>query len=224
MKIGRQLWTSAFAIAAMLALAAGALLQSPKTAFAVRWDLHGHPYDYLDAHLAVLLVPLATTALCAMFALAPRVLPPGTLDRSAVAWRAVWIAVLIALFAAQAAVIALNLGVHVDTLRLAALIVAGAFAFIGNFMGKIRYNYAIGLRTPWTLSDERVWDKTHRFLGRAMVAGAVLLLAAAFLTPASRMGDDWILVEIFICALAPPIAAVVYSIRIMPPSRDGAAG
>lgn len=221
MKIGRQLWTSAFAVAAMLALAAGALFQTTKSEFAVRWDLHGHPFGFLDARLAVLIVPLTAVALSALFAVAPRILPPRSLDRSAVVWTAVWTGMLIALFVAQAAVIALNLGVKVNTPRLAAFIVAGMFAFIGNYMGKIRYNFAIGLRTPWTLSDERVWDKTHRFLGRAMVAGAVLLAAATFLTPMSRTGDIWILVEIGLCAFTPPIAAIVYSARVPPPAPSG---
>jgi uncharacterized membrane protein len=208
----------------MLALAAGALLQTSKPEFATRWGLHGQPSAYIDARLAVLMLPLVAAAITAMFALAPRVLPAGTLDRSAVAWTAVWTAILLALCAGQASLVALNLGVHVDVPRLAALIVAVTFAFIGNYMGKIRYNYAIGLRTPWTLANERVWDKTHRFLGRAMVAGAAVLAVATFLTPAGRAGDVWMLTEILICALAPPLAAIIYSIRISPPpSHDGAA-
>lgn len=48
---------------------------------------------------------------------------------------------------------------------------------LGNVMGKVRRNFWIGIRTPWTLASERVWYSTHRFAGKAMVLGAVLSLA-----------------------------------------------
>jgi uncharacterized membrane protein len=48
---------------------------------------------------------------------------------------------------------------------------------IGNVMGKVRRNFWIGIRTPWTLASERVWYSTHRFAGKAMVIAAALSLA-----------------------------------------------
>ena len=41
---------------------------------------------------------------------------------------------------------------------------------LGGVMGRRRPNWTTGIRTPWTLADERVWDKTHRVAGRLMVA------------------------------------------------------
>jgi uncharacterized membrane protein len=222
-KIGRQLWVCAFALGAMLAMAAAALLQTSKPEFAVRWDLHGQPMGYWPTWAAVLIVPAVTVVLCVGFALAPRILPPGTLDRSGAAWIAIWNAALIAMCAGQAVIVALNLGVHVDMPRFGALLAAAVIALIGNYMGKVRYNVMFGLRTPWTLSDQRVWDKTHRFVGRAMVGAAALLVAATFLTPTGRASDVWMLVEIFVLALAPLGAAIFYSFRITPPSENGAA-
>lgn len=48
---------------------------------------------------------------------------------------------------------------------------------LGNVMGKVRRNFWIGIRTPWTLASERVWYSTHRFAGKTMVLGAALALA-----------------------------------------------
>jgi uncharacterized membrane protein len=48
---------------------------------------------------------------------------------------------------------------------------------MGNVMGKVRRNFWIGIRTPWTLASERVWYSTHRFAGKAMVIAAALSLA-----------------------------------------------
>ncbi len=40
---------------------------------------------------------------------------------------------------------------------------------LGNYMGNIRQNYFIGMRTPWTLSDQTIWTKTHRLSGKLWV-------------------------------------------------------
>ena len=58
---------------------------------------------------------------------------------------------------------------------------AGVFVLlilIGNPMGKVRRNFFMGIRTPWTLASERVWYATHRLAARLMVASGVLGLIA----------------------------------------------
>ena len=46
----------------------------------------------------------------------------------------------------------------------------------GNFFGKLKPNYFVGIRTPWTLESERVWIETHRMAGRIWVAASVVML------------------------------------------------
>jgi uncharacterized membrane protein len=48
------------------------------------------------------------------------------------------------------------------------------FAFLGNVLGKVRRNFWLGVRTPWTLASERVWNDTHRFSARLFVAVGLL--------------------------------------------------
>ncbi|HEY8460277.1 MAG TPA: DUF1648 domain-containing protein [Blastocatellia bacterium] len=51
---------------------------------------------------------------------------------------------------------------------------------LGNVLGRVRRNFYIGVRTPWTLASEKVWDATHRFAARAFVlAGLLGLLSMA---------------------------------------------
>lgn len=52
------------------------------------------------------------------------------------------------------------------------------FILLGQVLGKVRRNFWIGVRTPWTLANERVWDATHRFAAKTFVfggAGGLLL-------------------------------------------------
>lgn len=54
------------------------------------------------------------------------------------------------------------------------------FMVVGNYMGQIRHNYSMGIRTPWTLSDEDVWRKTHRLAAPLWMIGGLLLILLAF--------------------------------------------
>ena len=47
------------------------------------------------------------------------------------------------------------------------------FAFLGNILGKIRRNFFMGIRTPWTLASEPVWDATHRLAGKLFFYGGI---------------------------------------------------
>lgn len=52
------------------------------------------------------------------------------------------------------------------------------FIILGNYMGKLRKNFFIGIRTPWTLASDEVWAKTHRLGGWCFVLAGLLLLIA----------------------------------------------
>jgi uncharacterized membrane protein len=56
-------------------------------------------------------------------------------------------------------------------------------AVIGNLLPRARPNWFVGIRTPWTLSSDRVWEKTHRFGGHIFVVGGMLIVLAALATP-----------------------------------------
>ncbi|MBP1203968.1 putative membrane protein [Duganella sp. 1411] len=61
---------------------------------------------------------------------------------------------------------------------------AGLFLLLilmGNPMGKVRRNFYVGIRTPWTLANERVWYATHRTAARLMVASGLLGLLALWM-------------------------------------------
>jgi len=96
-----------------------------------------------------------------------------------------------------------------DVVRLVFLAVAALLVVVGNYLGKVRYNAVFGLKTPWTLKDERVWDKTHRVVARLMVVGgAALVPACLFIT------DLNILVPTMIALTAgPALFGIGYSRR-----------
>lgn len=55
------------------------------------------------------------------------------------------------------------------------------FLCIGNYLPKVKQNYTMGIKTPWTLNDEVVWNKTHRLGGVLFVILGIITIASAFL-------------------------------------------
>ncbi|WP_158598246.1 SdpI family protein [Falsibacillus albus] len=79
------------------------------------------------------------------------------------------------------ATIYFNLGYAID-IKLIVLIGVGAvFIGLGNYMGQLRSNFFIGIRTPWTLSSEENWRKTHRLAGPLFMLCGVLFMICGFL-------------------------------------------
>ena len=54
------------------------------------------------------------------------------------------------------------------------------FLVIGNYMSKIKTNWFMGIRTPWTLSNEQVWNKTHRLSGKIFIGLGLIMLLGTF--------------------------------------------
>ena len=55
------------------------------------------------------------------------------------------------------------------------------FVIIGNYLPKTHRNHTIGIRIPWTLSDDKNWHKTHRMAGKLWVLGGLLILLESFI-------------------------------------------
>jgi len=61
------------------------------------------------------------------------------------------------------------------------LLVGILFIIIGNYMGKIKPNWFMGIRTPWTMSSEEVWNKTHRVGGKIFMIGGLAMMIMNFI-------------------------------------------
>jgi len=54
------------------------------------------------------------------------------------------------------------------------------FILLGNYLSKIRQNYFIGIKVPWTLASEDNWNKTHRFASWTFVIAGIIVFIEAF--------------------------------------------
>lgn len=79
------------------------------------------------------------------------------------------------------------------------------FIILGNYMSKLRKNFFMGIKTPWTLASDEVWDRTHRLAGKTFVLGGVLLLFYPLINA------TWYFIGVILIASLTP---VVYSFVI----------
>jgi uncharacterized membrane protein len=73
------------------------------------------------------------------------------------------------------------MGVPVSMARLMPALVGVMLVVVGNVLPQARPNWFFGIRTPWTLSNDRVWERTHRVGGYLMVAAGIVGIASAAL-------------------------------------------
>ncbi len=76
-----------------------------------------------------------------------------------------------------------SLGAALNVGLIVILSVLGLFLILGNQFSRIRPNYFVGLRTPWTLNNTEVWTKTHRLAGRVWVAATLLMMVLVWFLP-----------------------------------------
>jgi len=95
-----------------------------------------------------------------------------------------------------------GLGLPLAADRAIALSMLLFFAFMGNLMLNVPRNDIIGIRTPWTLNSDLVWQKTHRWAAYAWVAGGALGAVVVLALP-GWLQTSVALGMILVLALAP---------------------
>lgn len=97
--------------------------------------------------------------------------------------------------------------VSVPTITLT--IIGILFLFIGNIMPKIKSNFYMGIKTPWSLSSEEVWRKTHRLGGKCFFLAGIVMIVCSFL-PFRELAFWGSFAVIMIACLIPGIMSYVW--------------
>ncbi|BCD25737.1 immunity protein SdpI [Bacillus cereus] len=88
--------------------------------------------------------------------------------------------ILLLLFVGNIDIITSGLGYNLFINRVPELLVGILFIVIGNYLPQCKPNYFVGIKTPWTLSNEEVWRKTHRFSGKVFVILGIIMILSVF--------------------------------------------
>jgi len=176
----RRRWFGLVVAALAAVVSVWAYPRLPETV-ATHWNLRGVPDGYSSRFWALAMMPLVMFAMTGVFAVLPKMDPRR--ENYAKFFDSYWLianAILVFMGVAHVLILANGMGYTVQVDRLLPLGVGLLFAFLGNYLTRIEPNWFIGIRTPWTLSSDTVWRKTHRTGGWLFVIGGIVIAAGAF--------------------------------------------
>jgi len=146
------------------------------------WGPNGQPDRYGNKIQGLFMMPLVIAIMTLLFTVIAYVEPRRKhISKSLPVYNIILIAIT-GFFAGLHIVMILNyLGSSISIARIVPLGIGILFIIIGNFMGKVRSNFMLGIKTPWTLSSETAWNKTHRLGGWAfLLTGLAIILSSIF--------------------------------------------
>lgn len=147
----------------------------------VHWGLHGDVNGYGSRAHGAFLLPGIMLLIWLLMRFLPRIDPRRANYVKFADTYDLLVNSLVVLFAVMhVALIGAALGWPISMERVAPALIGLEFVILGNALPRARPNWWFGIRTPWTLSNDRVWARTHRVGGYLLTgAGVVLLLGAA---------------------------------------------
>jgi uncharacterized membrane protein len=173
------------------------------------FNLAGEIDGWAPKPVGLFLLPLIMLGMVGLFAALPRISPRGyAVEENSRAYRAVELSTLAFMLCIHVMVLLMAMGTHLDVILIMTMLVGLLFVILGNYMSKMRRNFFIGIRTPWTLASEDVWFRTHRLGGRTFVIGGIALMVVPF------AGLKAVAVAFPAIAIGAALVPVVYSYLI----------
>lgn len=170
------------------------------------WNVDGVANGFMSRALGTYLMPVILLVLWGLWALLPAIDP---IAKGFKGFRYVydffWVLLMAFLAYAYAITLGINLGWEFDMFGALFPALAVLIFVLGALLPYIKRNWFFGVRTPWTLSSDVVWNKTHQFTSALLMLAAACVLAGAFVP--HRIGIVLAIVPLALAALA----GVVYS-------------
>lgn len=173
-------WLIALAITLATVIGSAVAYQYLPDRVPTHWNMKGEIDGWGSKNVGVLLLPATIVGFLGFFWLLPWLSPKDfKIEPFKTTYEFIMVTVIglfsymqaVTLYASWQAVH------HQKSPDIGRLLFGGIFLFlalIGNVMGKVRRNFWVGVRVPWTLASERVWNDTHRLAAWTMVGGSLL--------------------------------------------------
>jgi uncharacterized membrane protein len=172
---------------------------------ASHWDASGEVNGYMSKFWGLFLMPMVAFGVLILFAVLPALDP---LKKNFEAYRDAYnelvLVLLLFLLYIHAMSLIWNLGVKYDMSQMVVGAIGLLLIFMARLLRKTKRNWFVGIRTPWTLSSDTVWDKTHA-LGYQLfrIAGIISLLGV--------FAPQYMMLVMFVSIFGAVIVTVVYS-------------
>ncbi len=172
---------------------------------ATHFNAYGEPDDYMNKFFGVFITPLVATGVALLLYFIPRIDPLKKNYRYFMKYYNGFIIVfMFILLIVHVHTLLYSMGVKINVNIIGVIVIFSILFYIGYILDKLKKNWFIGIRTPWTLSSDRVWEKTHKL-------GAKTFISIAFVSLLSIFFPRFTLFFILIPLIVGSVILVVYS-------------
>lgn len=149
----------------------------------IHWNIQGEVDGYGSRFFGTFLMPLVNLGMYVLLLVTPKLDPKrANYEKFGSSYRIIRFTLHLFFALIFALTVYASLGHPIDVSLWIPAGVSVLFIILGNVMGRVRHNYFVGFKFPWTLASEEVWQRTHRFGSKLMVLGGVFALVSVFLT------------------------------------------
>jgi len=198
-------WIPLLIIAAAVIASALVYPKLPLT-IPTHWDMLGRPNGWSSRLWGAWVMPIFLVVLWAFMRVLPRIDPRGSnYAKFGGAYEGIIVSIMLFMLGMHIIILRAALGYPVAMERVFPIGLGVLFIAIGNLLPRARPNWFIGIRTPWTLSSDRVWEKTHRFGGHVFVGAGILMVLSVLVTA------PWAPVVLFTIIVLCTASVLIYS-------------
>ena len=172
----------------------------------IHWNLQGQVDSYGNRFWGAFMMPLINIGVLLLMLVTPLIDPKKeNYNKFGASYRVIR-AILILFFAVlHFVILGFALGYNFDIGRIIVLVLGVLFLLLGNYLPRVRHNYFLGIKSPWTLANEKVWRKTQRLAGKLFVVSGIIMMLSIFFSDQLRF------VLLIVCILGSTLASTIYS-------------
>jgi len=172
---------------------------------ASHWNVQGQVDGYTDKFWGLFIMPLVSIALLLLFVAIPRIDPlKENIQKFRKTFDIFVILVLLFLLYLFGLTIIWNFGTKFNMIWALVPAFVGLFYYVGILVENAKRNWFIGIRTPWTIMNENVWNRTHKLGGK-------LFKISALIAVLGMLFEDYALWFVLFPVIAVSAYLVVYS-------------
>lgn len=159
--------------------------QTPETV-ASHWNINGEANGYMSKFWGLFLMPIVSLAMLLFFWVIPKIDPlKPNIEKFRKYFDAFIVVFLLFFLYVHLLTVVWNLGARFNMVQFMSPAFGVLFYCCGVLLEKAQRNWFIGIRTPWTISNEEVWDKTHRLAGKLFKIAGIIALGGLILPDAA---------------------------------------
>ncbi|MBU0757347.1 MAG: SdpI family protein [Nanoarchaeota archaeon] len=172
---------------------------------ATHWDATGNVNGYMSRPWGLFMMPVMLAGLVLLFSAIPNIDPlKANIKKFKKQYDTFIIVFSLFMLFIHIHVLLWNVGIMISTNLIVPFAVSILFFYLGMFLKDVKRNYFIGIRTPWTLANDNVWNKTHMFGSKLFMISGIVVLSGVFFR-------EYVIYFIMVPTLLSSLVLVVYS-------------